>query len=67
MFCSARDGTRTRTLLQGGGFKPPASAYSATRATFVTLKLGVTATQCDLWLAEGSGTHHKHGFASRTP
>ena len=28
----ARGGVRTRTLLRGGGFKPPASANSATRA-----------------------------------
>ena len=28
----ARGGVRTRTLLRGGGFKPPASANSASRA-----------------------------------
>src|SRR5829696_1215856 len=33
---SARGGDRTRTPLRGGGFKPPASANSATRASGAT-------------------------------
>ena len=32
LVCRARDGVRTRTYVRTRGFKPPASANSATRA-----------------------------------